>query len=214
MNQEMREKQVLERILSLKQMIQDGRSGPIELHELGVCYYLIENFRTAAGFLADLVKQYPDYVEIAAVQSLRIFCLVQDGELLEAEILLKERMQMDPTNATLLGMLAHVQEKTARTEDAIQTHRRILDIDPGNNNSRNSLGYLLAVQGKKEQFGEALEHLKQAVTSKPDHPAYLDSLGMLLLKSGDRERARKAFLKALSRSPENTVILDHLKDLM
>jgi len=214
MNQEQKERQILERILSLKQMIGDGRGGPVELHELGICYFLIENYRSAAGFLRDLMEQYPGYVEIAPVQSLRIYCMIQEGELLEAELLLKERIGKDPSNATLLAMLAHVQEKTSRAVEAIRTHRRILDVDPENINSRNSLGYLLTLQGGQAEMNEALEHLKRAVSKHPEHPAYLDSLGVLLARRGDPERARKAFLKALSRAPENAVILDHLKEIM
>ncbi len=214
MKSDKNEKQVLERILTLKQMVQEGRGGPLELHELGICYYLIENYRSAANFLAELAGKFPDYVEIASVQSLRAYCLIQEGELLEAELLLKERIPRDPSNTTLLGLLAHIQEKTHRMKEAMATHRRILGLDPKNLNSRNNLGYLLAEHGEPEDYSEALEHLQTAVRGKPEHAAYLDSLGVLLARKGDRERARKAFVKALSRSPANTVILDHLKDMI
>lgn len=214
MKSEKNEKQVLERILTIKQMIQEGRGGPLELHELGICYYLIENFRSASKFLAELAGKYPDYVEIASVQSLRCYCLVQEGELLEAELLLKERIPRDPSNTTLLGLLAHIQEKTHRIQEAIATHKRIIGIDPGNINSRNSIECLLAEHGTPADYPEAMEHLRIAVSNKPEHPAYLDSLGILLARQGDRDRARRAFVKALSRSPANTVILDHLKDMI
>ena len=100
-----REKQLIERILSLKSMVQDGRGGPIELHELGLCYHLIDNFKSAAHHLQELAEKYPDYLEIAAAQALRVYCLIQDDEMLEAEILLKERIPKDPTNASLLDAL-------------------------------------------------------------------------------------------------------------
>lgn len=209
-----REKQLLERILSLKSMVQDGRGGPLELHELGLCYYLIDNCRAAAEYLKELCERYPDYLEIGPAQALRVYCLIQEGELLEAEILLKERIPRDPDNTALLGMLAHVQEKTLRIDEAVATHRRILAMDPDNTNSQNSIGYLLAVHGKPSDFPRAFAHLKDAVAKKPDHPAYLDSLGVLLAKQGNKESARKAFLKALRRAPENAEILDHLKDLL
>jgi tetratricopeptide (TPR) repeat protein len=209
-----REKQLLERILSLKSMVQDGRGGPIELHELGICYYLIDNCKSAAHYLQELAEKYPDYLEIAAAQALRVYCLIQDGEMLEAEILLKERIPRDPTNTSLLAMLSHVQEKTHRIDEALATHRRILAMDPGNINSKNSLGYLLAKHGKKTDMAQAFAHLKDAVSEKPDHPAYLDSLGVLLARQGEKERARKAFLKALRKAPGNAEILDHLKDII
>lgn len=209
-----REKQLLERILSLKSMLVDGRGGPIELHELGLCYYLIDNCKSAAMYLKELAEKYPDYVEIAPAQALRVYCLIQDGELLEADILLKERIPKDPTNTSLLGMLAHVQEKTHRIDEALATHRRILAMDPENLNSKNSLGYLLARHGNMADLPQAFAHLRDAVSRKPDHPAYLDSLGVLLVKQGEKERAKKAFLKALRKAPENAEILDHLKDII
>jgi Flp pilus assembly protein TadD len=209
------ERQVLERILGLKQILKDGLGGPVEMHELGICYFMLRNYRQSSRYLGDLVEKYGDYVEIAAVMALQVLCLLQDEEYLAAEEILGDRLRKYQHDARLLSMLAHVYEKTGRREEGIATHRRILNLDPENINSLNSLGYLLTLHGHgAADREEAFACLKKAIQKKPDHPAYLDSFGVFLAKQGDRQRARRALLKALQRAPENQEILGHIQELL
>jgi len=209
-----RERVVLERILSLKQLLKEDRGGPLELHELGICYYHLANYRQAAEYLGRLCETYPDYVEIGAVFALRGLCLLQEEEYATAESILQERLAKYPNDARLLSMLAHVCYRTGRESEAIDLHRRILRIDPDNVNSLNSLGYLLALRGSDADQQEAYDCLRRAVAARPEHPAYLDSFGVFLARRGDRERARRAFEKALQRAPENGEILEHVRSLL
>ena len=208
-----RETLILERILSLKQILRDGGGGPLELHELGICYYHLANYRQAAGFLGQLVEQYPDYLEIGAVHSLRILCFIYSGEYREARRTLEERLKLFPGDTRLLGMLAHIQEAEGEYRRAIETHRRILALEPENSNSLNNAGYLMTLHGTPEEKQEAWKFLRKAVEKKPTHPAYLDSFGVFLGRSGQKENARKALEKALRRVPDNATILGHLKEL-
>lgn len=209
-----REKVILERVLTLKQLIKDDRGGPVELHELAICYYNLANYDRAAEFLDQLLEKYPDYLEAGAVVSLRIFCLIQEGHYKEAETLLKERLHKFPEDTTLLALSAHIEEKRENFRKAIETHRRIVDLDPENVNSLNSIGYLLALHGSQEEQQEAMLALKKALENKPDHPAYLDSFGVFLARKGLQDQARKALMKALKKAPDNSEILKHLKELL
>lgn len=209
-----RERVVLERILSLKQLLKEEQGGPLELHELGICYYHLANFRQAADFLGQLCSDYPDYVEIAAVFALRALCLLQEEDYPAAEDALQQRLNKFPDDARLLSMLAHIRYRTGRENEAIELHRRILRLDPDNANSLNSLGYLLALRGSDADQQEAYQCLRRAVAARPDHPAYLDSFGVFLARQGDRDRARRAFEKALQRAPDNGEILEHVRNLL
>ena len=211
---ENREHAVLERILTLKQLLKDQRGGPLELHELGICYFVLNNFKQTAEYLEELLEKYPDYLEIAAANTLRIFSLIKEGMFADAEKLIEQRLKTQKQDTTLLGLQAHIFEKSGNHKKAIQVHRRILELDPDNINSKNSLGYLLTLHGSDSDRDEALRLLTGALRQKPDYPAYLDSLGVLLDKKGKKDQARKALMKALKRAPGNTVILDHLKDLL
>ncbi len=209
-----REKLILERILTLKQILKEGDGGPLELHELGICYFNLGNYTQAANFLEELLESFPDYVELASVHALRIFCLIQEENFQEAERDLEERLKVQEQDTRLLAMLAHIYERRAEYEEAILIHRRILELDPDNLNSLNNLGYLLTLHGKPGEETEALRCLKRVIELKPDYPAYLDSFGVFLSKKGQKEGARKALLKALRKAPDNSVILDHLKELL
>jgi len=208
-----REQMILERVLTLKQWIRDGQGGPIEMHELAVCYYSLENFDKAVEILADFTEKYPDYLETAKVYSLYILCLVHVKHYDLAEKLIKERMDMNPSDTMLLALLAGIKERKGKYPDAILHHRRILQLDPDNLTSLNNLGYLLTVHGKERDLPEALDCLKKAVTKKPDYPVYLDSFGMHLAKRGNLNQAKRALEKALRKNPENMEIIDHLKDI-
>lgn len=209
-----RERQILDRILGLKQMLNDGVGGPVELHELAVCYFHLENFRKASERLAELHERYPDYVEISAAYALRCLALIHCEELAAAEQLLRSRLTTFASDVRLLSMLAHIEYIHKRFGAAIELHRRILQLDPDNLNSLNSLGYLLALHGERSEQAEALQSLSKAITRRPDHPAYLDSLGVYFAQNGDRQRARRALEKALKQAPENGEILDHLKRVL
>ena len=211
--QAQREQLILERILTLKHNLSEGRAGPVELHELGIMYFLLDNFEPSLEYLSRLLDEYPDYIELASATSLRVFCHIKLDEFDVAERIVKERIQVYKTDTRLHAMLAHIQEKTERPRDAIQTHRRILEIDPDNLNSLNNLGYLLTLHGNPAEQNEALVHLKKALHKKPNHPAYLDSFGVHLARAGHTENARRALLKALQFAPQNTEIMDHLKGL-
>ncbi|MEQ9364948.1 MAG: tetratricopeptide repeat protein [Leptospirales bacterium] len=206
---------MLERILGIKQIIKDGLGGPVELHELGICYFSLRNFRQSSKYLNELIESYGDYVEIAAVMALQVLCLIEDEEYSAAEEILADRLSKFSSDLRLLSMQAHVFEKTGRYRESIDCHRRILQLDPDNVNSLNSVGYLLSLHGKTEaERNEAYAALKRVIQKKPDHPAYLDSFGVFLARQGDRPRARKALLKALQRAPENQDILNHIQEFL
>lgn len=209
-----REKLILERILSLKQILKEGEGGPLEVHELGNCYYLLRNYRQAVQYFDELLDRYSDYIQLGTVHAMRIFCLIMEEDYDRAHDLLRERLSVESQNTRLLAMQAYVYEKTGRKQDAVDTHRRILDLDPDNINSLNSLGYLLTLYGEGDELRLAYECLKKAIARDPDNPAYLDSFGVFLTRRGKDESARRAFVKALQRAPHNTVILDHLKELL
>ncbi|MBI3395400.1 MAG: tetratricopeptide repeat protein, partial [Spirochaetia bacterium] len=140
-----RERLILERIMALKQMLEHG-GGPVELHELGVLYFHLDNFRQACTYLGDLETRYPDYIETGSAAALHALCLVKAGDLEEAALLLQARVKLNNTDTRLYNMLAFALEKLGRLDQAIETHRTVLRLDPDNAGSLNGLGYLLAVR--------------------------------------------------------------------
>ena len=60
-----RERQILERVLSLKQLIREERSGPVDLHELGICYFYLENYERSLETLESLIDQKHNHHRIS-----------------------------------------------------------------------------------------------------------------------------------------------------
>ncbi|MEQ8353518.1 MAG: tetratricopeptide repeat protein [Leptospiraceae bacterium] len=209
-----RERQILERVLSLKQVIREERGGPVDMHELGICYFYLENYERCLETLEGLIDQYSNYVDIGRVQALRVFAKIQLEQWEEARFILMDRLKVETTDETLMGMLAYVYEREGRLKDAIAQHRRVLQVNPDNVNSLNSLGYLITLYGKPEEMDEAFRCLKRAMETNPDNPAYLDSFGVFLNRKGNKDSARKALSKALKKDPDNSVILEHLKEVL
>ncbi|MBR32177.1 MAG: hypothetical protein CMN77_12805 [Spirochaetaceae bacterium] len=201
-------------MLSLKQLIREERSGPVDLHELGICYFYLENYERSLETLESLIDQFTNYVDIGRVQALRIYGMIQLERWEEARFVLMDRLKIEPTDETLMGMLAYVYEREGRLKDAMAQHRRVLQVNPDNINSLNSLGYLITLYGKPEEMDEAYRCLKRAMEANPDNPAYLDSFGVFLNRKGNKDSARKALSKALKKDPDNSVILEHLKEVL
>ena len=206
---------ILQRIVRIKRSMPEGNMDPLGLHELAICYYELENQRQAAKYLEKLITNYPDYIEIGAVHSLHALCLIQSRQYVVAEKILEERIQSDSLDTRLQAMLAYIYEKTGRNKQAIELLQQILKIKPDNDNALNSLGYLLALYGKSSNDHKlSFACLSKALRSQSHNPAYLDSIGVYYAIMGDKQRARKALAHALRRAPDNSEILEHLREYL
>lgn len=208
-----REHALLERVLSLKQLLQEGRGSPVDRHDLAICYFHLENHQRTCEQIEQLIREAPDYIDIGRVYSLWILALVKQGHFREADRLIQGRLRIEDDDVILLNLHGYVCEKLSRPDEAVQAHRRVLSIRPDHPNSLNSLGYLLTVYGRPEDMPEAGRCLKRAVQLKPHSAPYLDSLGVFLARTGRYRRAKEALVRALQFAPENMEIIDHLKEV-
>jgi tetratricopeptide (TPR) repeat protein len=103
-------------------------------------------------------------------------------------------------------------EEQARYEDAERAFRDALLIDPKHAPSLNYLGYMLAENGRK--LDEAVKLLHEAVDLDPYNGSYLDSLGWAYFKRGAYDQAKTFLLRAGDQLPRNSVIQDHVGDLL
>ncbi len=204
---------ILERILHIKKGIQTTQESPVDLHELAISYYHLDNQSKTISYIERLVKKFPDYIEIASIRALQALSLIELKKWGMAKTIIEERLRVEESDSRLLSMLAYIYEKNGQENMAIETLRKILIIRPKDVNALNSLGYLLSLHGKKEDRPYALSCLYQALKTQPNHPAYLDSLGVYYMKKGDETRAKKALGEALKKAPENMEILDHVRQL-
>ncbi len=204
---------ILRRIVSIKKGGMEEELSPLDLHELGLCYYHLGLRRQSIHYLAGLIQRHPDYIEIASAYQLQILAMIEAGDFQEAEQLIQKRLKIRQLDIRLLSMLAYIYEKKGRYKLAIQILGRILELNPEEPNALNSMAYLLTLHGTKkpQERRYALSCLHKALLAKKEYPAYLDSLGVYYAQIGDRERAYRSFLKALQKAPDHPEILAHFK---
>lgn len=103
-------------------------------------------------------------------------------------------------------------ERRERYRDAEAAFRRVLARDPLHAPTLNYLGYMLAE--RKQRLDEAVSLVERALALDPDNPSYLDSLGWALFQQRRYDRAEPILRRAAERLPANSVVQDHLGDLL
>lgn len=103
-------------------------------------------------------------------------------------------------------------ERMQKREDAVAAFRKALDVDAEHAPTLNYLGYMLVEDGR--ELDEAVRLIQRAVAADPDNGSYLDSLGWAFFKQGKLGEARDQLRRAADLSRTNSVIQDHLGDVL
>jgi tetratricopeptide (TPR) repeat protein len=138
--------------------------------------------------------------------------LLEAKEFKRAETVLTAARVRFPSETSIPFQLGAVFEEQARYEDAERAFRDALLIDPKHAPTLNYLGYMLAEHGRK--LDEAVKLLHEAVDLDPYNGSYLDSLGWAYFKRGAYDRAKTYLIRAGDQLPRNSVIQDHVGDLL
>jgi tetratricopeptide (TPR) repeat protein len=138
--------------------------------------------------------------------------LLEAKEFKRAETVLIAARARFPSETSIPFQLGAVFEEQARYEEAERAFRDALLIDPKHAPTLNYLGYMLAERGRK--LDEAVKLLHEAVDLDPYNGSYLDSLGWAYFKRGAYDRAKTYLIRAGEQLPRNSVIQDHVGDLL
>ncbi|HEY8549421.1 MAG TPA: tetratricopeptide repeat protein [Vicinamibacterales bacterium] len=138
--------------------------------------------------------------------------LIEGQELARAEKVLVAARTRFPEEIAIPFQLGAVYEEQERYEEAEKAFREALKLDPEHAPTLNYLGYMLADRGQR--LDEAVALLRRAVEIDPYNGSYLDSLGWAYFKQGSLERAREYLLRAGDQMPSNSVVQDHVGDLL
>lgn len=130
--------------------------------------------------------------------------LSRRGQLDDAELLLRQVIELNPNSPALVNLADLLSEDEARLGDAEELYRRALDHYP--NFARALVGYahVLALQHKIQ---EAESILKRALEVNADDAQVWGMLALVLsARSGDADEIEKAYRRALSLSPESSLV--------
>jgi len=115
-----------------------------------------------------------------------------------------------PEYADLLYYKGILYERSGRTVDAEEMMKKALKLQSGHPEALNYLAYSYALRG--ENLDMALAMARKALSSKPAAHIY-DTLGWVLYKRGEFATARINLEKAVSRLPDDSIVLEHLGDI-
>lgn len=138
--------------------------------------------------------------------------LLEAREFARAEDVLEAAARRFPNAIAIPFQLGAVLEEQRRYDEAERAFRRALALDASHGPTLNYLGYMLADRGQR--LDEAVGLLRQAVEQDPYNGSYLDSLGWAYFKQGALQRAREYLVRAGDQLPNNSVVQDHLGDLL
>jgi tetratricopeptide (TPR) repeat protein len=113
-----------------------------------------------------------------------------------------------PNNPLVIRGIAVALENAGRFQEAIQQHRRNLELDPENPVVQNNLAYLLAEAGG--DLDEALRLIQQAVRKLPRDTSVADTLGWIYLKKNMTGSAQQVFAGLVKKDPRNPFFQYHL----
>lgn len=134
------------------------------------------------------------------------------GRVDDAVKLLDRASERIPKDASLPFQQGSILEKADRFADAERAFQRALELEPDNADALNYLGYMLADRGQR--LDDAVRFVTRALELDPNNPSYLDSLGWAQFKRGDLAPAEQNLTRAAAALPRNSVIQDHLGDLL
>ncbi len=171
--------------------------------------FTAKDYVQAAAFAAEAQTQHPDDLRFPRLRARSLF---ETGATARALAILEPAAKASPKDAATQFALADMYNDAGRDADSERTMRQLLDADPGNAEALNYLGYLLANHGR--QLDEAVRLVQRALEADPGNPSYLDSLGWAYFHKGDMEQAEKFLAPAAQQLPRNSVIQDHLGDVL
>jgi len=104
---------------------------------------------------------------------------------------------------------ARLFERLGRIPQAMDTYRKIIELDPGNALARNNLAWLYA-EHRPDKLPEAETLAAAAVAAEPDVASFHDTLGWLRFLRKDYHGAREEILRALALRPTKSLYFYHL----
>ena len=160
------------------------------------------DFEKAESALAQVWRRTPN----SELTILLVRALWAQGKREEALGVMSDWLAHDPRDVAVLMQMADAYLRQQRVDEAIQTYRRVLAIEPENVPALNNTAWLI----REEDPSSAMEYAERAYRLAPQDPYVLDTLGMLKLEKGEVDRAFALVSEALELAPSDMQIQLHL----
>ncbi|QPC98367.1 tetratricopeptide repeat-containing sulfotransferase family protein [Qipengyuania soli] len=148
-----------------------------------------------------------DAADMAAVRAtaadpemLAIAIALQDGDLPQAEGLLRQRLTRLPTDAAAIRLIAELAARLGRLPDSERLLRRALEIAPGFTAARANLANVLY---KQSRYEEAAKVLDEVLERDPANPGNRNLMAATLGRIGDYDEALKLYGELTETFPDH-----------
>jgi Flp pilus assembly protein TadD len=141
----------------------------------------------ARQFLHELSASSTSQEEKVEIIQIEAELLRNDKRDVDAINLLQQASDTYPNSADLLYDFAMMAEKAKRFDEAERALRRVIEINPNNQNAYNALGFLYVERNMR--LPEARVLLEKALSLAPDDAFIIDSMGWLEFRENHNEKA-------------------------
>ncbi len=197
-----------------------------------------EGSRLAINMLEQSIELDPNYAPAYSQLGRRTYELAQYGlldpeETKKAEDYYLQALSLNDELLSALNNLALLYTDTARTDEAVELTRRMVDINPNNTDAHFSLGYIYRYAGMMDA---SIQEMEKAVALDPKNPRFrsiiityrfagefdkafeisrifeespfiLGHVGAALLQQGNRKQAVEHFDRAMDIEPDGLIAL-------
>jgi|GEM_PF-1783193 len=146
--------------------------------------------------------------KIVQIPRMYAYSLLKSKKFAQAREFLETIIPVYNYDIQMRNMLGFALEQQNKIAEAESVFGDILTQDAENANANNSLAYIYYKLNKNLPF--ALTLAQKALFYEPQNPSFLDTFAMIQYAMGNHEEAREALQKALSISPTNAILLEHL----
>lgn len=136
--------------------------------------------------------------------------LYESGKNSQAYNAMKEALDSDPKNASILFQCAIMANDLKRLDEAEKYLLKAIELYPNEADFYNTLGYLWIDNNIK--IKQARPMIEKALSIEPNNAAYLDSMGWLLYREGNFKQAQYYLEKAVSIFKDKEIML-HLIEI-
>ncbi len=220
--------QYKEAIIMCKQILKqhpDTTTAAVAAYLIAYYEYFEGDHESAIKSYKQFLEKYPNSIYRSSAVSSLVRLYTQSKRFSDAEKLIKDRLQLNSTDTTLLEELANIYQQQGKTQKALELYQGVLENNPTNASVRRKLGSLYADLGDKEKaiaewkklvegdynqhqqlgmiyvshrmYTDAIEAFQQAIRTNPSYGYLYTQLAAVYNIQGNIEKAAATYLDGL-----------------
>ncbi|MDH3883092.1 MAG: glycosyltransferase, partial [Desulfobacterales bacterium] len=218
-----------EAIAEIEKLLANHPEFAIGYNDLGVLHYQVGNKEDSLKNYETAVRLDPE--NITFKKNLADFYFVEIGQVDAALRIYIEVLEKNPKDIEILLITGHICVALHKFEDAKVFYRRVLELEPYNEDAQNNLTKLekmplmtSAYNSAEEMYQEiqpllnngdqhkAIASLGKLLERFPDFTLAHNDLGVLYYYTGDKEKAQHHYERAVELTPDNINFQKNLAD--